>query len=321
VNIYLAIRHALQCVWLLLTRRPHVVYLQLSQALLPFLRDCLFLVPALALRRRVVVHLHGSAFRSVYEAWPAWARFLARICLRRVARVVVLCARLTGLFTGLVPERRIVVIPNGIQRWVHSAISAGPGRDTGHVLYVGSLSVGKGVLDILRAMPQVIRQHPHVRFVFAGEWRDRESCRKARQWIGESGLEGHVRFCGPVAGAAKERLFCEASMLLAPSYNEGQPFVVLEAMAAGLPVISTPVGCLPDMVEDGVTGFLVAAGDCGQLADRICRLLADARMRRRMGQAGQEKCLSHFKSERMMADLCALFAEVAGASDDGDGGV
>ena len=309
-NVYLALRHGSGFVWLLLTQRPAVVYLQLSQALLPFLRDCLFFVPAILLHRKVVVHLHGSVLRSVYETWPGWVKALARFVLGRVSRAIVLCERLEFIFSDIVPDHRIVTIPNGIDPWMTSPRDGGQQRSSGTVLYLGQLSVDKGVLDILRAIPQVTRTCPTTRFVFAGDWFGERSEEQARQLIERFDLGRYTVFCGSVAGEAKERLFRDASMLLLPSYHEGHPIVILEAMAAGLPVIATDVGCIADTIGDGIGGFVIEKGNPQQLARRIVRLLQDEALRGQMGRAGRLRCLAKFSLDRTMASLRNLFEEV-----------
>jgi len=310
VNVYLALWHALQFVWLLLSQKPAVVYMQLSQALLPFLRDCLFLIPAILLHRKVVVHLHGSIFRSVYEIWPRWARAIARLSLGRVSRAIVLCERLKSVFAGLVPEGRIVAISNGVDVDTASPTDDRSRHSSGIVLYLGSLSVKKGVLDILRAIPVVTRVFPETRFVFAGEWRDPDSEIQARRLIEQFNLGDYVAFCGPVAGEAKKHLFQDARMLLLPSYHEGHPLVILEAMAAGLPVIATDTGCIAETIGDGISGFLIEKGNPQQLAQRIVRLLQDEGLREQMGKAGRQRCLTEYSLGRTMTRLWHLFEEV-----------
>ena len=309
-NIYLALRHGLQFGWLLLSQKPAVVYLQLSQALLPFLRDCLFLVPAILLRRKVVLHLHGSVFRSVYETWPRWARALARFTLGHVSRAIVLCERLKCTFAGLVPEDRIVTIPNGIDLWTTWPVDDRREHNPDSVFYIGALSVEKGVLDILRAVPEVMLICPHTRFVFAGEWFGAGSEEQARQLIERFDLGDHLIFCGPVAGEAKERLFREAAMLLLPSYHEGHPLVILEAMAASLPVIAADVGCIAETIGDGIGGFVIERGNSQQLAQKIVCLLQDDALRKQMGKAGRQRCLTEYSLESTMASLRNLFQEV-----------
>ncbi len=99
-----------------------------------------------------------------------------------------------------------------------------------------------------------------------------------------------------------------ARIYLLPSYNEGLPMSVLEAMAAGLPVITTPVGGIPEAVTDGVEGFLVQPGDVDALAGRLAQLLRDDALTQQMGAAARRKIEQTFSAEAILPHIDALYA-------------
>ncbi len=311
-NVYLAILHGLQFLWLLLRHRPAIIYVQLSQALTPFLRDCLFIIPAILLHRKIVVHLHGSIFRSVYETWPKWAKALTRYALGHVSRVVVLCERLREVFFGLVPEEKIIAIPNGINLSAAQRLETKAKDKNTSVLYIGALREEKGILDILRAIPNVIKTYPETQFIFAGEWQGQVIEDQAKGLIDQFDLGRNVIFYAPVAGKAKEQLFQEASMLLLPSYNEGQPFVILEAMASGLPVIGTDVGCVAETIGDGIGGFLIEKTNPQQLSQKIVFLIQETATRERMGEQARQRILNNYTFDATAERLRHVFCDVLG---------
>jgi glycosyltransferase involved in cell wall biosynthesis len=102
-------------------------------------------------------------------------------------------------------------------------------------------------------------------------------------------LQPLIDHLGPVSLEERLAFFKRADVFVLPTYAEGTPISMLEAMAAGLPVVSTPVGGIPDVVEDGVEGFIVKPGDVEALADRLARLINDPERRRRMGRRAQDK--------------------------------
>src|SRR5262249_35823102 len=114
VNMWLAVKHICQCLSILVLKRPAIVYLNLSQCAWGYLRDLGFIVAALLLQRRVVVHLRGSEFGSFYRAMPRLSRCLTRVVFKRISRVVVLGEPLKQVFDGLVDNNRIAVVRNGI---------------------------------------------------------------------------------------------------------------------------------------------------------------------------------------------------------------
>ena len=118
----------------------------------------------------------------------------------------------------------------------------------------------------------------------------------AHTFLSERGLDGAVGFPGVVQGALKAELLAEADIFAFPTYYplEGQPLAILEAMAAGLPVVSTPRAAIPDCVVHGETGILVEERDREALAEALAQLILDPERRRRLGCRGRERYLAHF---------------------------
>lgn len=312
-NVLVALRLGLKFLWLIGTKRPDVVYVPIAQNRLGYLRDCLLLVPCRLLRRRVVVHLHGSDFRRFCEQSPGWFRWLVRWTLRDVRKAIVLGQQLRGMFDGLVPEQRVSVIANGIPRLTVDP-DCRPRADTDsgrrQVLYLGTVMQAKGFMDIVRSLPLVLRDVPTTHYVIAGEHCDPEEIREAVAFIQGNELQNAVTMAGVVAGQEKMRVLLESDVFAFPPVApEGQPLVILEAMAAGLPIITTDQGAIRETVLDGVNGFIVPKGNPQAIAEKIVLLLKDERLRRRMGQASRERFLEHYTLERWGEDMCRVFDE------------
>lgn len=311
-NLLLAAKHGAKCLWILLTKWPDVVYVPISQAWLPFLRDCLFLIPAKLLRRKVVIHLHGGYFGTFYHQAAPVMRWIVRCALGSAACGIVLGKSVAAIFNGIVPSERVRIVPNGIPD--HFRDRHGQKREKYHphtLLFLGMLMPGKGYVDLLRALPLVRERLGAVQAVFAGEWcsqRDKES---AEQLVDRFELGSSVQFIGPVGAARKRELLETSDVFVFPSaHPEGQPFVILEAMAAGLPVVSTNWACIPEMVAAGVNGLLVNPGDIEGLAEKICTLLSDDSLRQKMAQASRERYLQEFTFERFSERMRNVFVEV-----------
>jgi glycosyltransferase involved in cell wall biosynthesis len=144
---------------------------------------------------------------------------------------------------------------------------------------------------------------PTAKFVFAGEWFLEDERRRAAAYVAEHHLGDVVLFLGPVTGPQKAELLQMGAVMAVPSPDEGHPLVVLEALAAGMPVIAAPVGALPETIEDGREGYLVQPERSDELAERICRLLADESLRSRMGRAARARYEEAFTAERFTADI------------------
>ena len=151
----------------------------------------------------------------------------------------------------------------------------------------------------------MLAHHPETRFAICGSNPPADVQSLARP------LDEAVDFPGFVRGPDKLRLLQQAALLVLPSYAEGVPIAVLEGMAAGLPVVTTPVGGVPDIFEDGVNGLLVPPGDPAALADAIERLLDDPDQRRSMGEANRRKALKEFDVPIYVEKLLGLYRDVA----------
>jgi glycosyltransferase involved in cell wall biosynthesis len=309
-NLYLAARHGAQFLRLLLSKRPRVVYVPIAQAWLPFLRDCLFLVPARVFGRKVIVHLHGGHFGRFYAETSPLMRWIIRFALGDAACSLVLGKNVEGAFEGILPAEKIRVVPNGIPDIFPGGAACGQRNRSPVLLYLSGLDAQKGTLDLLRALSKVRERVGELRVIFAGEWFSQAGKESADRLIGELGLERVLEFVGPVGTERKRELLRQADLFILPSLNEGQPYAILEAMCAELPVVTTSVGCIPEMIRNGVEGFLITPGDIEALADRIAQLLADEGLREKMGLAGRERFLERYSYERFAEDIKAVFAEV-----------
>lgn len=312
-NVWLALRHGVQAGWALLTWRPAVTYLCLSQNTLGFLRDALFLVPARLLGRRTVLHLHGGNFQEFDRRAAAPVRWLIRFSLARTARFVVLGECLRETVAGLVPPDRVVVVPNGVPDWAGPARAVTPAVPRA-ILYLGTITRAKGIDVFLEAAGQVLANHPAQQFLVAGPWYRADEQAAMLDRVRARGWEQAIQFVGEVSGADKTRVLESSAILVFPSVQqEGQPLTVLEAMCGRLAVVATDRGCLREVVHEGVTGFVVPPGDPAAIAARLDQLLADPALCARLGRAGRQRYEECYRDSQFAARLVAVFREVAGA--------
>jgi glycosyltransferase involved in cell wall biosynthesis len=212
------------------------------------------------------------------------------------------------MFEPFVPRERIFVVPNGEDFPEFEGLGRDyRAREAFHVVYLGNLIPLKGVDDLLRAAPLVLARHPGTRFTFAGAWRSDDF----RGWAeGFARDLAGVRFAGPVDRAAKTALLREADLFVFPSTREGHPWVIVEALAAGLPIVSCDAGCIRESVLDGRNGRLVPMRDPETLARTISELLGDPE---RLGAMARES-RRHYLTRFTRSDFRhALFDALRGA--------
>ncbi|MEO8664149.1 MAG: glycosyltransferase family 4 protein [Ignavibacteria bacterium] len=317
-NVYLALKNIFQLARLLRKEKPDIVYITPAVSFLPYFRDGLFLLTSSYLSKAgIIIHLHGGKYfrDEFYNKSNIFAKSFIRSSLKKVDRAVVLSDSIRPVFDGLV--NKISVIPNGTDFGMNFS-ETDLKKDTGiiKISYLGNLFEDKGVLDVMNSVKSIVEKNKNksinVEFGFAGDWSEKEKKTKSAciQIIKENNLDKYVKFYGVLLGKEKEKFLLETEIFVFPSRNEGSPLVILEAMSAACPVISTKgVGAIPDMVLDGVTGILIESKNVEQISGAILKLIEDRELRSKMGTAGRERFRNYFTLEKNISGLSDLFKE------------
>jgi glycosyltransferase involved in cell wall biosynthesis len=258
-----------------------------------------------------ISHLH-----SVYAKWSAKARALDR-ATRRFASASVACSEAVGQFarTRGYGEGRLRVIPNGIDL---AAFEDLPHRlearrelgltGSGPLLIsVASLYAHKGHAHLLEAMTRVRQEFPQAQLLLVGGG-NRERTEAVRENVDALRLGDAVRMLGPRDDVPK--LLAASDVFVMPSLREGLPMSLLEAGAAGLPAVASAVGGIPEVVEHGVTGVLIPAGDVERLSEGLLELLRDPVRRQELGEAAQLRVSARFGLTRTIEALEGLYVDL-----------
>lgn len=259
-----------------------------------FLVDAICISVLRAVGVDVVPYLHGIGYQDLAATGSFW-RFLIMRILGKSRRVIVL-GKAGGIDVGpWVGADRRVVIPNTVPDDVPDSAPPKSGSQC-RLLYISTLLRSKGAMEFVSAARVVLADVPHAEFVVAGQSYDPVFDDELGAAAAAIGRDGSVEFLGPVYGPAKDRLLASCDIFVFPTrYKfENQPLVILEAMRAGIPVVSTRVGTIPEQVEHGVSGYLVEPGDVVDLESRMKELCLRPDMRRRMGAAGRQIFLERF---------------------------
>jgi glycosyltransferase involved in cell wall biosynthesis len=171
---------------------------------------------------------------------------------------------------------------------------------------MGEIGERKGAFDLAECIPEILKSVPNAQFRFAGNG----ETGRLQALVDQLGVADHVDVMGWTAGQDKIDAFQNADVYCLPSYAENLPVSVLEAMAARLPVVGTPVAGTPEEIIEGTTGFMVPPGDRDGITQRISQLLSDEDLRRSMGAAGRARAEKHFENEVVCQRLIALWREV-----------
>lgn len=298
-------RAVVQVVGAMLTGRAAALHLHVAQRT-SVVRKMIFVLLALLWRIPYLFHLHGSEFRVYYESecGPLMRRVI-QIALIRAHHVIALSESWAKWLRDVAPGARIVVAYNPVR--IPSDLCKRP-RAAGilRLLFLGRLGIRKGIYDLIEAMRTLRERGLETHLECGGDG----EVEQVKETVRKVGLESSVNVLGWITGSNKTQLLEEADVYILPSYNEGLPIAILEAMAYGLPVITTPVGGIPEAIEDGVEGFLVPPGSIADLADRIGRLAHDRELRERMGWAARQRAQAQFDANVVVGAVTALYEEI-----------
>jgi glycosyltransferase involved in cell wall biosynthesis len=305
--------------------RPTILYLQLGHGPRAMLRD----IPILALARAagwpIVAHVHGAGLRRAYGCVPAPIRALYKSLLASVSRAVALSPSLESMFTGLVPVERVVSISNGTEPATHNRarnLTRRAPHSPPTVLYLGNLIPSKGYEVVLNSAKLSAERGCPYRFVIAGAATEATTIDPA-SFIKRHGLE-NARYVGPVYGPDKLGLLESCDIFALPASGlEGQPIAILEAMQFGLPVVTTRMGGIPDIIADGINGALIAPRDPEALLAAVERLSVPTRWAG-IAERNRNVALALYSAEAHCRRMIALLDEVAAlasvsAGDANDG--
>ena len=298
---------------------PKVVQLNPSLGTAALVRDGVFVAIARLTGRKVVIFMHGWNLEYEQRMRRNWLWLFRGFYFNAHAFVVLASEFACHLremgYMGPI-HVGATAIGDDIVEYAKNEVPTRPhdGRDF-NILFLTRVEREKGIMEALAAYAILKARHPHVSMTVAGAGGALEA---ARHFVREQNLSD-VQFLGYVRGAQKADAFSCASCYLFPSYTEGMPLSVLEAMAFGLPVITRSVGALADFFRDGEMGFVTESKDPAVFAQLVERLMAQPALCDHIGRHNQEYALRRFTPSGVAARLYAIYQSVvAGDASGGD---
>lgn len=286
-------------------RNPKIVHIHTTDYL-PFWESSIYIFLSKMFHRKIVLHIHATSFDKFYENGNSLLKYLTRETLNIADKIIVLSSRSKSFFAKLVPEYKLAVIPNAVKGAIFcNELKRHIKSNVVKVLFIGGTEAKrKGVYDVLRAIPVVAEKHrSNILFAFVGEC----DVEKLRTICKEENVSNYVEILGYLETEEKRKIISLSDIYILPSYSEGLPIAMLEAMAAGLPIISTPVGSIPEVIEEGVNGYLIKPGDYHELAEKILVLAEDKQLRQMMGKKNVEKIRREYDEKIVMQKLAKIY--------------
>lgn len=264
VNIWYLVKAYIHCEWLYLTDKDiEIVHIH-TASYISFKRSSWFMHQAKRYKKKVIAHIHGGGFKEYYKKETSFVEKE----LHKFDAVVALSETWKTFFESI-GCKRVFIINNIIEPpIVLPAIT-----DTKfHFLFLGLITEAKGIFDLM----EVIKDNHNLwkgkaLFYIGGNGQ----VEKLLHYIKENDLSDIVQYEGWVSGRRKQELLCSADAFILPSYAEGMPISIMEAMSYGLTILTTPVGGIPEIIQDGVNGYFIEAGNKGSISKAICRVLEE----------------------------------------------
>ena len=255
-----------------------------------------------------VFHLHSGAFDEFATTGGNFRRWCVRHTLERSDVVVVLSRRWSDWLRTFAPASNIRVIANPVNVPVTISAPSYGGKElsTGRVLFLGKICDEKGAYDLLRAWV-LFSQHVKGWRLVIGGYGEVDRFLAVAQGMG---VRCDIDFLGWVSGQDKIRELSAADIFVLPSFAEGMPVSILEAMAYGAAIIATPVGGVPDMIESEAQGILVRPGDVGGLANALSLLAGSPKLRSTMAASAREHVSKHYATPKVVEMIAAAYREV-----------
>jgi glycosyltransferase involved in cell wall biosynthesis len=312
-NVELGLRHAGR-LWRLLATKPNAaVYVPVSQGTWGFTRDALLIAVARARRRWVYGQLHGAPLQNFYADARPPARWLVRTTLGAVWQAWALTPSLRSVFDGLVPPERVAYLENVAEDIgsgvLGSAADVAPGVSRPlRILYVSNMVPEKNCFELLAALRLRSSELAGCEVRLVGQVVPEIRERMTRECAELRGLGLSVEVPGERIGDEKRADFVWADVFAYPTRFDGQPLVLLEALAAGVAIVAAACGGIPDTVRHEREALLFEPGDVDCLADSLVRLARSPELRGSLGRAARQRYEDAYRPTRLRTDLTRLLS-------------
>jgi glycosyltransferase involved in cell wall biosynthesis len=301
-SLLITIKHILFFPLILIIKKPDIIHIHTSDYWM-FWESLIYISISKIFRKKIILHVHAHSFNVFYEAGGDVQKKIINITLLKSDQVIVLSKLQKEFFKKFIPYEKLMVVPNVvdlkmIDEYMKNDIDKG---DKVNVLFIGGTEAKrKGIYDVIKAIPIVVEKFKgKVMFVFLG----RCEIEKLQTMCKKNNVSEFVRFLGFVEEQEKYKVLRSSHIFVLPSYAEGLPIAILEAMYIGLPIISTRVGSIPEVIEDGNNGYLISPGDYCSLAEKIVDLSSDQMLRERMGDINRDTILKDYNISSFVEKL------------------
>jgi glycosyltransferase involved in cell wall biosynthesis len=306
-------RAMLSLTWQLLTAKPDLVHIHVSDGG-SILRKAILTSIARTFGKPVVMHAHGAEFDKAYLKLPKLVQSILNKIYCSCSRFIVLSKTWATFYEsclGLLPEQT-VILPNPTELPAQL-----PDRSHLHPVnfaFLGRIGKRKGAFDLIQAfahLPTEYQSQSHLLLAGDGEVEQAQALAKSLH------VQDKITFLGWIDANQRNQVLQAADVFVLPSYHEGLPMAILEAMGWQLPIISTPVGGIPELIIPQQNGLLVPPGDVQQLSESMQCLIQNKAFRLQLGLAAR-KAVEPFDIKDYCRNLAEIYRSIFPSTDRPD---
>lgn len=293
----------LKFIYLLLFKKPNLVHIHSSFGA-SFYRKLPFIYIASSKKIPIINHIHGADFDNFYINASQTKKSFIQKTYSKCSMLIALSEEWKEHLKLIVPEEKITIIYNYSLLKKESLIARRDRSLNYQVLFLGEIGQRKGCYDFPAVIEKVASVIPGVKFVLAGAG----EIKTLQELLEKKGVKHYVTFPGWIRGDEKHRLLIESDIFFLPSYNEGMPMAILDAMGYGLPIISTNVGGISKIVRNDENGYLCTPGDTVLFAQYIIDLLLNEEKLKSLGEGSYKIVENKYSFQHHLKTLKKLYA-------------
>lgn len=256
--------------------------------------------------KKIIIHVHGSEFDVFYnKECTQKQQKQIRKTFAMADEVIVLSNEWKEFFIGICDEAKIKVLHNAvvIPEYINRNIS------NHNMLFLGRLGERKGIYDLLKVMPKIVEHIPDVHLFYGGDG----EIEQTQEYIEQEKIQNYCTYLGWIDGKEKVEMLKKCSVFVLPSYHEGMPMAILEAMSYGEIVVSTYVGGIPQVIKDSINGYLFEAGDIRDLESKLLKVFAECN-KEEIAINAYEEVKERFNVEKNVETLCGWYKKLVQSS-------
>src|SRR3989344_963064 len=306
LNILNSLKKITKLFYLLSVKNIDIVHIN-SSSYLGFFEKQLFALISKLYRKKVVFQIHGGKFNEFYNSSSKISKLAIRTLFKSNDKIIVVGRYWFNFLSKIVNTNKLEIVYNSVDPNKFKCSRKGRKRKNINVLSVGCLSKEKGTFDIINAIPIVIASKKNVSFNFIGRFENETVKKKLEYECQKSNIKKFVFLKGEIEHNKIKKEYCNSDIFILPSYYESFSLVLLEAMASGLPIITTNISALPELIKDNENGFLIEKGDYKKLAGYILELVNNKNLRNFMARKNISKIEEDFSLVKMQSEIRKIY--------------